>query len=94
MVLAGEVFQPGSPSILICGKGVVLTEAIIERLNRLDVKGLCVEGHPVALPDEVPAEELLRRLDRRFKMVEKDPRMAGIKEIFRRMIKRSQEEKV
>lgn len=85
MVLAREVFQPGSTSTMaICGKGVVLTEGLIERMTRMDVKMLWVEGNTVRLPGETSLEEKLAHLDRRFKKIQDEPRMARIKEMFKR----------
>jgi len=92
MVLAKEVFQRGSASTLpMCGKGVVLTEVLIERMIRLEIQTLSVEGHPVELPGELSLEEQLDRLDRRFQKVENEPRMIRIKEMFKKSFMKSRE---
>jgi hypothetical protein len=90
MVLAQEVFQPGSASSMpMCGKGMVLTEALIERMVRIEIKTICVEGHPVTIPGELSLEEQLALLDRRFRKVSDLPRMHQIKEMFKRSLVRS-----
>ncbi|MBI3594045.1 MAG: hypothetical protein HY200_03740 [Nitrospirae bacterium] len=95
MILATEVFQPGSTSTMpVCGKGVVLTESLIERMVRIEIKTICVEGHPVSLPGELSLEEQLALLDRRFRKVNDVPRMIEIKEMFRKCLVRSKEDEV
>ena len=92
MVLAREVFQPGSGALIpICGKGIVLTQGIIERLVRLEIQTVFVEGHPVSLPDELPLDELLSALDRRFKKVRQDSGTVRIREMFKKSLIRSRE---
>jgi hypothetical protein len=92
MVLAKEVFQPGSASTMpMCGKGVILTEVLIERIIRLDIQTVCVEGHPVALPGDLSLEEQLINLDRRFQKVNDEPRMIRIREMFKKSFMQSRE---
>ena len=92
MVLASDVFQPGSASTIpMCGKGVILTEALIERMIRLEIQTVSVEGHPVTLPGELSLETQLIDLDRRFKKVNDEPRMIRIKEMFRKNFIKSRE---
>lgn len=92
MVLAKEVFQPGSASTMpMCGKGMILTESLIERMMRLEIQTIFVEGHSVELPGELSMEEQLNRLDVRFSKVENEPRMIRIKEMFKKNFMKSRE---
>jgi len=86
MVLARDVYQPGAAAstMAMCGKGVRLTEALINRMTRMEVKLICVEGHPVELPGEISVEEELEKLEHRYEKVKNEPRMARVKEMFRK----------
>jgi len=92
MVLARDVLKPDTASsVLICGKGMELTDALIERLQRMGITRVTVQGHPVAGEGEATLEEQLLRLDVRFKRHEKDPLMAKLKDVYRRLIIRTVE---
>ncbi|BCS53026.1 hypothetical protein [Geobacter sp. SVR] len=90
MVLARDVFRSdnlfGMP---ICGKGTVLTDSLITRLDHMDVKSICVEGHPVWLDGDRPLDEMLRDLDRRFEKVRQDPLTSKLYEIHASYLKNS-----
>jgi hypothetical protein len=60
-----------------------LTESLIERLKRMGVQTIAVEGHPVRMDGDRSPEEILLALDRRFKKVETDPLTAILKNIYR-----------
>ncbi len=48
MVLAQDIKNEDNPDgPPLCGKGVHLTEALISRLQRMDIQSITVEGHPV-----------------------------------------------
>jgi hypothetical protein len=84
MVLARDIFRDdnaGGPPI--CGKGIALTEALIERLKRMGVQAIIVEGHPVRMNGDKNPEEILFALDRRFKKVADDPLTGKLKNIYR-----------
>ena len=83
MVLARDIFRDenaGGPPI--CGKGITLTESLIERLKRMGVQTIAVEGHPVCMEGDKSPEEILLAFDRRFKKVENDPLTGKLKEIY------------
>lgn len=90
MVLARDVRASDDPaSMTICGKGVVLTAALIERLSRKGIQSLTVEGRPVHVEGEATLEQMLAALDLRFSRVADDPLMNAVKVLFRDQIKRS-----
>jgi hypothetical protein len=74
MVLARDVFRGDSPAGMpICGKGTVLTDSLIARLEHLDVQSVYVEGHPVWEDGDRSIDDLIRDLDHRFQKVMDDP---------------------
>lgn len=89
MVLAQDIRNEDNPDgPPLCGKGVGLTGALIERLNKIGIQSLTVEGHPVKMGGEKTLEEELALLDRRFKKVTDEPLMKKLKEMYRvRIIK-------
>lgn len=90
MVLAKDVVRPSAPTgPPICGKGTALTDALIERLARLEATAVTVEGHPVAVEGDPTPEEELARFDHRFSRVDGDPMMQRIKELLRARLVRA-----
>ncbi len=89
MVLALDIRNADNPDgPPLCGKGVTLTESLIQRLQRMGVQSLTVEGHPVKMGGEKTLEEELAVLDKRFEKVSDDPLMKKLKEMYRvRIIK-------
>lgn len=84
MVLARDICRQdaaGGPPI--CGKGLALTVSLIERLKRMGVQTITVEGRPVLMEGDKAPEELMKDLDRRFRKVEDDPLTGMLKEIYR-----------
>ncbi len=87
MVLARDIYRQdsaGGPPI--CGKGMTLTVSLIERLKRIGVQTIIVDGHPVRTEGKRTPEELLEDLDRRFRKVEDDPFAGKLKEIYRAIL--------
>ena len=79
MVLALEIRNSDNPSSMpICGKGVKLTESLIERLKQMGVQSVGVEGHPVKIEGEATLEQMLAALDQRFKRLESDALMMKV----------------
>jgi len=92
MVLAKEVRKEDDEiSPPICGKGIVLTESLLSRLERMGIQALSVEGHPVKMEGDKPVEELLAALDKRFSKVMDDPLMIKLKDIYKENIIKSME---
>jgi len=90
MVLAKEIKSSDDPaSMTLCGKDVTLTESLIERLQRMGIQSVTVEGHPVTVEGEATLEQMLSALDSRFLRVEGDSLMMRVKEMFRKQILRS-----
>jgi len=84
MVLAREIKNPENPDgPPVCGKGVALTESLIERLGQKGIASVTVEGHPVRIEGEKTLDEMLAAIDRRFRKVEGDPVMMKLREIYR-----------
>jgi hypothetical protein len=69
MILAKDVLTPDGR--VLCGKGTELSGALLERLARMEVTHITVEGHPVQVEGEKSLSEQLREIDRRFQRVEK-----------------------
>lgn len=90
MVVAREIKGSDDPaSMTICGKGVTLTEPLINRLQQMGIQAVTVEGHPVKSEGETTLEEMLAALDRRFARVEDDGLMMRIKALYRKQLARS-----
>ena len=59
MVLARDIVRSDNPNgPPICGKGVELTDSLIERLKRMGVTTITVEGRPVFVEGDKSAEEI------------------------------------
>ena len=92
MVLAKPIRASDNPSAMtICGKGVKLTESLIDRLREMGFQSITVEGHPVKMDGEATLDDMLAALDKRFRRVKDDPIMMKLKEIYRKQIKQSME---
>jgi len=68
MVLAKDVMTPDGR--VLCGKGTPLTTGIIQRILKMDISHIRVEGHPVALEGEKTLEEEIADIEKRFSRVE------------------------
>ena len=77
----------------LCGAETELTEELIERLTRMEVKRITVEGHPVDTGEtEKGLSQKIDELHTRFKDVEGDPLMSKIKNTFLELLKEKGEE--
>lgn len=95
MVLARDVFRNDSPvGMPICGKETVLTEALIARLDHLEVHSVYVDGHPVWQEGERTLDDMLHELDNRFGKVRHDGLTNKLYEIYACYLKRSMGEDV
>jgi len=87
MVVARPIEAPNGQ--VLCAKGTVLSEAIIARLQKMDLTHVAVEGHPVddgQAPQTLEAE--LAELDRRFERAMDNRLMAALKAAVQKHIRR------
>lgn len=85
MVLGKDVMTPEGR--VLCGKGTSLTAGLLDRLVKMDIVQITVEGHPVAVPGEKSLEEEIAAIEARFSEVEKvAPLMYIKKKIIKKMI--------
>jgi len=77
MVLAKDVLT--SDGRILCGKGTALTTTIIERIRKMDISHITVEGHPVQVEGEKTLEQELRDIEKRFFRVKHVPPLMYIK---------------
>jgi hypothetical protein len=90
MVLAKEIYRiDSSNGPPICGKGLTLSESLIERLRTLDIQSVTVEGHPVWMEGDKTLEEQLADLDKRFRRSISDPLTLKLKAIYREYLIRA-----
>jgi hypothetical protein len=87
MVTARPIEAPNGQ--VLCSKGTVLSEAIIARLQKMDIGYVSVEGHPI---DDGKApktlEEELADLDRRFQRVMDNKLMAALKVVVHKHLQK------
>lgn len=67
MVLGREIETPEGR--VLCGKGTELSESILNRLAKMDIVSIFVEGHPVAVPGDKPLVEQMAEIEARFSRV-------------------------
>ncbi|HTY20322.1 MAG TPA: hypothetical protein VMC44_01670 [Geobacteraceae bacterium] len=83
MVLGRDIYRddnPGGPPI--CGRGMRLTVTLIERLKKMGVQSITVEGNPTGISGSKNREETMKALDERFRKVEGDPLTVKLKNIY------------
>ncbi len=78
MTLARDVITPEGR--VLCGKGTVLSEALLERLRKMEVTTITVEGHPVGNPTS--PEEETKAIEERCARVANDPFLLELKQIL------------
>jgi hypothetical protein len=84
MILARDIHREDNPAgPPICGKGVKLTASLIERLKKIEVQSVFVEGKLMGQAVSKSPEDLMSDLDKRFSKVEDDPLTARLKNIYR-----------
>ena len=85
MVLAKDVLTPEGR--VLCGKGTVLSNSLLDRLKKMEISHVLVEGHPVQMEGEKTLQEELQEIDARFSRVEKiSPLMYLKKRIKERVV--------
>jgi len=84
MVLGRDIFRDDNASgPPICGRGIKLTSSLIDRLKRMGVQSITVEGNPIRMAGDRSPEEILQALDERFRKVEGDPLTVRLKNVYR-----------
>ncbi|QOX78415.1 hypothetical protein FY034_05535 [Trichlorobacter lovleyi] len=84
MVLARDIFKNDSPTGMpICGKGTVLSDSLISRLQQMGVQSLYVEGHPVWQEGDRCLSEQLADLEKRFSKTLDNRHNAVLLDIYR-----------
>jgi len=73
----------GKNGMTLLGEGTELTERWIGNLQDMNVEGIYVEGPS---EQDVPLDEALASLEKRFETVHDKPHMAAIKNVVRRHI--------
>lgn len=85
MVLAKEVEI--SEGRVLCGKGTELTDSLIERLKRMEITHVTVEGNPVPVEGQKSLKEEVLEVERRFsKVTQIKPLMYLKKRIQERLV--------
>lgn len=84
MVLARDVETPEGR--VLCGKGTELTSSLIERLKKMEISYIAVEGHPVQEAGQKSLEEELAAIEERFSRVKNIPPLMFLK---KRIIERT-----
>ena len=64
---------------VLCGKGTELSGCLVERLKKMDVSHVTVEGHPVEDENEKSLEQELFEIQRRFSRVKHIPPLVHLK---------------
>lgn len=77
MVLAKNIETPEGR--VLCGKGTILDSGLIDRLRKMDIIHICVEGHPIQIEGEKSLEEEIQRIEKRFSQVDKIPPLMHLK---------------
>jgi hypothetical protein len=91
MVIAKDVMRPDNPEgFPVCGKGTTLSDSLIERLKKIGVPSITVEGHPVTMEGDISTEEQLAALEKRFRKISDDPIMTMVKDKFKNHLIRSE----
>ena len=92
MVLARDVFRGDNPTGMpICGKGTVLSDSLIARLELLDIQSISVEGHPVQEEGDRSLDDMIKDLDYRFNKVINDPLTTKLHETYKAFLTKSME---
>jgi len=90
MVLARDVFRNGtSTGFPVCSKDTVLTDALIARLQHMDIAFIYVKGRPLPQDGDRSLDDMLHDLEQRFVKVKEDPLMATFHDIYADYYRRS-----
>ena len=86
MILAKDV--ENEEGRVLCGKGTELSACLVERLKKMDVTHVTVEGHPVEDGNEKSLDQELHEIERRFSRVKHIPPLMHLK---KRLLERAVE---
>lgn len=67
MVLARDVLTPEGR--VLCGRGTTLSANLIERLKKMEISHIAVEGRPVQMEGEKSLKDELFEIEERFSRV-------------------------
>jgi hypothetical protein len=90
--IALEKLQPGmklakpvinNNGLVMLPEGTELTKTLIDKISDLNIVGAYIQG--MTQPD-IPKEEMIANLDKRFKNVENEPYMDLIKQVLKEHI--------
>jgi len=88
MVLARDIFKNDSPTGMpICGKGTVLSDSLLSRLQQMGVQSLYVEGHPVQQEGDRGLTEQLADLEKRFSKTMDNSHNLMLLDIYRNQLR-------
>lgn len=77
MILAKDV--ENEEGRVLCGKGTELSGCLVERLKKMDVTHVTVEGRPVPDENEKSLDEELHDIEQRFNRVKHIPPLVHLK---------------
>jgi hypothetical protein len=77
MVLARDIET--TEGRILCGKGTELTFGLIERLKRMEISHIAVEGHPILGSEQKSLQEELEEIEERFSRVKHIPPLMFLK---------------
>ena len=77
MILAKDVET--SEGRVLCGKGTELSGCLVERLKKMEVTHVTVEGHPAENANEKSLDQELLDIERRFSRVKHIPPLLHLK---------------
>ncbi|MBU0730216.1 MAG: hypothetical protein KKA70_10775 [Proteobacteria bacterium] len=85
MVLARDVMT--SEGRVLCGKGTPLSDILLERLKKMEIAHVAVEGRPVKVEGEKTLQEELLDIEKRFsKVMNATPLMYLRKKVMEKMV--------
>lgn len=86
MILAKPLLRDNG--LVLVAENTKLSETLLQRLERMDIQTITVQGHPVDLGDggETPYAKRLARLDHLFRRHTKDAWMQKVREHIRQYL--------
>lgn len=93
MILARDVET--AEGRILCGKETELSDSLLDRLARMEIASLTVEGHPVEEAGQKSLQEEIAAMERRFSKVTRIPPLTYLKKrlIHKLVLSRKQTKK-